>query len=83
MNFRRRTGFTSRLEFESEAACTEEAFHEGLWELLMYVCEAERGQEYMRTLCDLSCGEVMTFVESWGFHYSEIDLGEVKEDVST
>jgi hypothetical protein len=82
-NYHRRVSFTRRLEFESEAACTDEAFHEGLWGLLMQVCAAVRGEEYMRSLCELSCGEVMTLTEIWGFHYSEIDLGELREDVST
>jgi hypothetical protein len=74
INFRHRVQFTRRLEFDSEEDCTDEAFHEGLWGLLMQVCQEVRGEEYMRTLHGLSCGEVMSLVETWGYHYSEIDL---------
>jgi hypothetical protein len=67
-NFKTMVQFTRQLDFLSEAECTDEAFHEGLWGLLMQVCHVERGVDYATAIqrADLSCGNVMEFVESWG-----------------
>jgi hypothetical protein len=75
-NFATMVQFTRRLDFPSEAECTDEAFREGVWGLLMQVCHAEHGVDFAIALqmADLSCGDVMEFVESWGYHYTEIDL---------
>jgi hypothetical protein len=76
MNFTTMLQFTRRLTFPSKAECTDEAFHDGLWELLIQVCHAEHGVDFATAIQggDLSCGDVMEFVESWGYLYTEIDL---------
>jgi hypothetical protein len=67
---------TKQLDFETEEQCTEEEFHEGLYELILDAIHQYHGIDCVNDIkrSRISFGEAMGFVESWGYRYHEYEM---------
>jgi hypothetical protein len=63
------------LDFETEADCTEEEYHEGMFELIAEAIHQYYGEDCMNEIkqSDISFGTALELVESWGYRYHEYE----------
>jgi hypothetical protein len=63
------------LDFESEADCTEEEYHEGMYELISEAIHQYHGADYMNEIkqSHISFGTALDLVKSWGYRYHEYE----------
>jgi hypothetical protein len=64
------------LEFQLEEQCTEEEYHEGMYELILEAIHQYHGADYMNEFkkVRLTFREAMTIVKSLGYRYHEFEM---------
>jgi hypothetical protein len=61
------------LDFETEADCNEDEYHEGMYELIGEAIHQYHGLDCLNKIkqAQLTFGEILDLVKSWGYHYHE------------
>jgi hypothetical protein len=65
-----------QLDFESEEQCTEEEYHEGLYELILDAIHQYHGIDCMNDIKQsrISFGTALKIVKAWGYRYHEYEV---------